>query len=111
MLHYRVTARHSSLVGAARVEGAQDCFAVVIPVVQVHFGGRGPLVGGVGARRKAAEGQYRGGVFSAVGFGDGAQLGGCLQRNNIPRESTSFFLNRLEPSNQRFRVTKPAKDN
>lgn len=111
MLHYRVPARYGSLVGAARVEGAQDGFAVVEPVVQVHFGGRGPLVGGVGARRKAAEGQYRGGVFSAVGFGDGAQLGGCLQRNNIPRESTTYFFYRLESSNQRFRVTKSAKDN
>lgn len=88
MLHNRVPARHSSLVGAARVEVAKNGFAVVEPVVQVHFGSRGPPVGVVGARREAAEGQYRGGIFAAVGFGDGAQLGRCLQRNNTHRERT-----------------------
>ena len=78
MLYNGITARHRSLVGPARVQHAKNAFAVTEAVVQVHFRGGCPLVGVVGAWQEATEGQYRGGVFAAIRFGDGPQLRRCL---------------------------------
>ena len=75
MLYNGVTARHRSLVGPARVQHAKNAFAVMKTVVQIHFGGRSPLVGVMGAWQEAAKGQYRGVVLAAVRFGDGPELG------------------------------------